>query len=306
MIKLPTSLLNRILLALLFSLMTVIVRGQQSPQFTQFMFNNLIVNPAYAGAERIATVNFLSRSQWTGVEGSPSTLAFAAHTPVKNIGLGITFLHDRIGVHKTTTILTNYAYHIRLSDKTTISMGLQAGMSSLRSDYTSLSSSAGDPKASSTVNETFFDFGGGIYLQGSRLHVGISAPSLLSNTVHVNDSVAIVFNRSTLYGYLRYRFPLNEKFDLDPGLLVKYFQDLPAIIDVNAIVTYRKVIAAGLGYRHKESLEGLIRLQLTHQLQLAYSYDYPINLASRLSTSSHEVMIQYQFKRKERIITSPR
>jgi type IX secretion system PorP/SprF family membrane protein len=286
--------------------MTVFVHGQQAPQFTQFMFNNLIVNPAYAGSERIATVNFLSRSQWTGVEGAPSTLAFAAHTPVKNIGLGITFLHDRIGIHKNTTIQTNYAYHIRLSDNATISMGLQAGIGSLRSDYTSLSSSAGDPKASNNVNETFFDFGGGIYLQGSRLHLGVSAPGLLSNTVHVNDSVDIVFNSSTLYGYLRYRFPLNEKLDLDPGILVKYFQDLPAVIDVNAILTYRKVIAAGLGYRHKESIEGLIRLQLTHQFQLAYSYDYPINLASQLSTSSHEVMIQYQFKRKERTITSPR
>jgi type IX secretion system PorP/SprF family membrane protein len=306
MVKLRMSLLNRALLSLSFSLTTVLVHGQQAPQFTQFMFNNLIVNPAYAGADRIPTVNFLSRSQWTGVEGAPSTLAFAAHTPVKNIGLGITFLHDRIGVHKNTTILTNYAYHIRLSDHATISMGLQGGVSSLRSDYTSLASSAGDPKASNTVNETFFDFGGGIYLQGSRLSLGVSAPSLLSNTVHVNDSVDIVFNRSTIYGYLRYRFPLTEKFDLDPGILVKYFQDLPAVIDVNAILTYRKVIAAGLGYRHKESIEGLMRLQLTHQLQFAYSYDYPINLVSRLSSSSHEVMIQYQFKRKERTITSPR
>lgn len=300
------SLLNRTVFFFIFSFAVSIAEAQQAPQFTQFMFNNLVVNPAYAGAERIGTINFLSRSQWTGVEGAPTTLAFAAHTPVRNIGLGVTFLHDRIGIHKNTTILTNYAYHIRLTERATLSMGLQAGINNLRSDYNSIPSSAGDPKASNSFNEIFFDVGAGIYLQGSRLKAGISAPHLLSNTVQVNDSVAIMYSSTTIFGQLRYRFTLSEKLDLEPGVLVKYFQGLPAAIDMNTMLIYRKVIAGGLGYRYKESIDAFIWVQLTHQLRLAYSYDYPIDLASRLSTSSHEVMIQYQFKRKERSITSPR
>lgn len=300
------SLLTRYSLFLSFSLFVSFAHAQQAPQFTQFMFNNLIVNPAYAGADRVGTINFLSRSQWTGVEGAPSTFAFAAHGPIKNIGLGVTLLHDRIGVHKNTTILTNYAYHIRIAEQTTLSMGLQAGVNNLKTDYTSLPSSVGDPRASSSVNEMFFQFGAGIYLKSSRLQLGLSAPTLLSNTVQLNDSVSINFNRSTMYGLLRYRFSLSEKLDFEPGVLLKYFQGLPAAIDINALFAYRKVIAVGLGYRHKESMNALLWLQLTHQLRLAYSYDYPIDLASKLSTSSHELMVQYQFKKRERNISSPR
>jgi type IX secretion system PorP/SprF family membrane protein len=282
------------------------VSAQQAPQFTQFMFNNLIVNPAYAGADKVGTINFLNRSQWSGVDGAPSTLAFSAHMPTRNIGLGISLVHDRIGVHKNIAVRTNYAYHIRLNENTTLSMGLQAGLINLRSDYPSLAASAGDPKALNTINEMFFDFGAGIHLQSSRLQIGFSSPSIFANNIHINDTVNVVFKNTTMYAYLRYRFSMNQDIDLEPGILIKYFQHVPLAVDVNAMLTYRKVIGAGLAYRHKESIDAFMRLQLTYQLQLAYAYDYPIHLASRLSSSSHEIMIQYQFRKQAKNISSPR
>jgi type IX secretion system PorP/SprF family membrane protein len=290
---------------MLLSLWTMIAYAQQAPPLTQFMFNNLIANPAYAGASRVTTVNFLNRSQWTGLEGAPSTLAFSAHTPVKNVGLGITFLHDRIGVHRNTTAVTNYAYHIHINEQTSFSMGLQGGVTNRRSDYQSLTSATFDPKSANSINEMVFDFGAGIYLQSARLQFGISAPSLLSNNVHVNDSVDLVFQRTNLYAYLRYRISLSKSLDLEPGVLIKYFQNVSPGIDLNAILTYKKVIGVGLAYRHKESVDALLRIQLTRQLLLAYSYDYPIGIVSRFG-SSHEVMIQYQFTKKTKTFTSPR
>jgi type IX secretion system PorP/SprF family membrane protein len=307
MIKAHHFLPHTLLLLILVSFLSMTVKAQQGPQYTQFTFNNLIINPAFAGSDGVITLNLFNRSQWSGTEGAPSTLGFAAHARVRQkVGLGITFMHDQVGVHKHTTGLTNYAYHLQLNEHTTFSVGLQAGFTSFRSDYASLVSSANDPKASNSINETVIDFGSGMYLKSTRWQVGISAPKLFSNAVEVNDSVTVNFKRRVIFGYIRYRVTLNESFDLEPGILVKYFQNVPMSVDVNTILSYRKVMAVGFAYRHQESVDFLMRLQLTHQLQLAYAYDYPIQYASLLSSASHEIMVQYQFKKLVKRVTSPR
>ena len=298
---------HTLLLIMLVSFLPMITRAQQSPQYTQYIFNNLIINPAFAGSEGAITLNAFNRSQWAGIEGAPTTLGFSAHARVRDkVGLGMIVIHDQVGVHKNTTGLASYAYHVSLNENTTLSVGLQAGVTSLRSDYLSLTSSANDPKTANSINETLFDFGAGLHLKSSRLQLGVSVPKLLSNTVEMNDSVTINLQRRVMLGYLRYRIPLNESFDLEPGVLVKYFQELPMSFDINALLHFRKAIAVGLAYRHQESIDFLMRLQLTNQLQLGYAYDYPVQYASLLSSASHEIMLQYQFKKTVKRVTSPR
>jgi len=296
------------LLFLLAMAVVLPVAGQQSPQFTQFMFNNMVMNPAYAGAEETLSATLLTRSQWTGVENAPSTQCFAIHTLLRpqQVGLGLSVVRDQIGVHSRTNIRTNYAYHLRVDGGAILSMGLQAGITSLKSDYASLLGNSSDPKLMSSLQSTMLGFGAGVYYRTRRWCAGLSVPELMSKNVTVQDSITVRLKRSNVLGYARYSFALNESVDLEPGVLVKYYAGVPVSADVNVNAVYKKVLTGGLSYRNKESIDLLMRFQLTPQLQFGYAYDHPVSTASRISSASHEVMVSYLFRNIQRNVASPR
>jgi type IX secretion system PorP/SprF family membrane protein len=299
--------LKRTIIVLLAGCAMLSARAQQAPQFTQFMYNNLVINPAYAGAEEVVSLTLLNRTQWTGVENAPSTQSFSAHSLLrKKVGLGLTIIHDRIGVHKNLSFLTNYAYHIAVGRRSTVSMGIQVGVTNLKSDYASLAGNSNDPKLTNSINETMLGFGTGIYFRSPKLHIGISTPELFSKSVEVNDTISIALKSINLFGYGRYRFTLNERIEMEPGLMVKYFPDLPISYDINLNFIYRRALTMGVSYRKKESVDLILKLQLTPQLQFGYAYDYPINYASNLSSASHELMLNYQFRQTHKQVASPR
>jgi type IX secretion system PorP/SprF family membrane protein len=290
-----------------------IAAAQQLPQFTQFMYNNLVINPAYAGADEALSLTLLHRSQWTGVDNAPSTQSFSAHSLIKKkqIGLGLTLIRDEIGVHKNTNILTNYAYHINVSETTFLSFGLQVGLTNLKSDYASLASSSQantpqDPKLVNSINETMIDFGAGLYIRSPRFHLGLSSPGLLSRTITVNDTVSVNFKKANFLGIARYRFRLSQSFDVEPGFMVKYFTTLPLSYDVNLNFIFKKVLTVGVSYRKSESIDVILKFQLTPQLQFGYAYDYPLNYVARLSSASHELMLNYLFRDFKKRAASPR
>jgi type IX secretion system PorP/SprF family membrane protein len=293
---------------LLAGVMRLPAMAQQRPQFTQFMYNNLVINPAYAGAEEVLSLTLVSRNQWSGVEKAPTTQSFSAHTLLrkKKVGLGLTLISDRIGVHSNTSVLTNYAYHIRVGRKSTLSMGLQVGITNLKSDYASLSGNSNDPNLANSINETTLDFGTGIYFRSPKLHLGLSTPELVSKSVQLNDTLSVSIRTMNLFGYARYRFILSKFLEMEPGLMIKYFPDVPISYDVNLNFIYRSVLTTGFSYRSKESVDFILKLQLTSQLQFGYAYDYPINYAANLSSASHELMLNYQFRNIHKHVTSPR
>jgi len=286
--------------------------AQQLPQFTQFMYNNLVINPAYAGADEALSLTLLHRSQWTGVDNAPTTQSFSAHSLIKKkqIGLGLTVIRDEIGVHKNTNILTNYAYHIKLAQSTFLSMGLQVGLTNLKSDYASLANPSQtvpqDPKLVNSINETMIDFGAGLYLRSPRFNLSLSSPGLVSRTISVNDSVSVKFKKANFLGIARYTFSISENFDLEPGFMLKYFNNLPVSYDINLNLTYRKVVTVGVSYRKSESIDLLLMFQLTPQLKFGYAYDHPVNYAARLSGASHELMLNYLFRDFKKRAASPR
>ena len=296
------------LIATLLIVGVSVTRAQQLPQFTQFMYNNLVINPAYAGADEALSLTLLHRSQWTGVDQAPTTQSFSAHSLIrkKQIGLGLTVIRDEIGVHKNTNILTNYAYHLNVAEKTFLSFGLQVGLTNLKSDYASLASAPVDPKLVNSINETMIDFGAGLYLRGPRYNLSLSSPGLLSRTVTVNDSVSVNFKRANFLGIARYRFSLSENFDMEPGIMIKYFSTLPFSYDLNLNFIYRSVLTTGVSYRKDESIDLILRFQISPQLQFGYAYDYPISNAARLSSASHELMLNYIFRDFKKSAASPR
>ncbi|HMG93292.1 MAG TPA: type IX secretion system membrane protein PorP/SprF [Chryseolinea sp.] len=303
-----TYYLTTSLIAIFSLLVAGATKAQQLPQFTQFMYNNLVINPAYAGADEALSLTLLHRSQWTGVDKAPSTQSFSAHSLIrkKQIGLGLTVIRDEIGVHKNTNIMTNYAYHINVAEKTFLSMGLQVGLTNLKSDYASLASAPVDPKLVNSINETMIDFGAGLYLRSPRFDLSLSSPGLLSRTVSVSDSVSVNFKRANVMGFARYRFSLSDNFDMEPGIMIKYFTTLPFSYDLNLNFIYRSVLTTGVSYRKDESIDLILRFQISPQLQFGYAYDYPISYAARLSSASHELMLNYIFRDFKKRAASPR
>jgi type IX secretion system PorP/SprF family membrane protein len=287
-----------------------VVLAQQKVQFTQYMFNAIVINPAYAGADEALSLTFIQRNQWSGIENGPATQTFSAHTlfKKKHFGIGLTIINDKIGVHKNLSTLTNYAYHLKTGKKSYLSMGMQAGIHNARSDYASLLGSSGnDPKLyNQVIAQTFFDFGMGFFFRSQKFQMGVSVPELIPEKVSINDTLTIHLNKTNFFLFSKYRFTLNENLEGEPSVLVKYLHGLPTSFDINMNLIYKKVLTWGLSYRRKESIDFLLKAQLTPQLQFGYAYDHPIGDISKISNGSHEILVHYLFRFTQTKVSSPR
>ncbi|MFM9840097.1 MAG: type IX secretion system membrane protein PorP/SprF [Cyclobacteriaceae bacterium] len=282
--------------------------SQQKPQFTQYMFNSLVINPAYAGADEALSLTFIDRHQWVGVENAPTTQTLSAHTLVrkKNIGLGLSIINDKIGVYQNLNALASFAYHIQTGLDSYLSAGIQAGFNNNRANYLSLQGNTIDPNLTNSINETYFDFGFGVYFRSPRFHIGISSPQFVPKQIAFDKGGTIQLGGTNYFLFSKYKVSLSDSWELEPSTLVKYITALPLSYDVNLNFIYRRILTSGFSYRVNESIDFLLRAQVTPQLQFGYAYDYPISNTTRISSGSHELMVNYVFKYIRKNVSSPR
>ena len=302
----------RIVMILLLVGCSSILSAQQIGQYTQYFSNELIINPAFAGAHEVLSLTMVHRSQWTGLDGAPSTQTLSGHSLFKNdhIGLGASIINDKVGIHQNLTINTSYAYHMQVNRDAYFSMGLQLGMNHKQSDFGSVAGhlfNPNDPGISGfTETITSFELGTGLYYRDERLHIGLSSPRLFSSKTKLNDSIGIELNKPHYFLYSRYRFPINHDIKIQPGLLVKYLPGVPVSFDLHFAAIFNEVLLAGLSYRSFESVDLVLQAKLTPQLKTGYNFDYPIGKVGELSRSSHEIMLNYIFKFSRYKIKRPR
>ncbi|HTH57751.1 MAG TPA: type IX secretion system membrane protein PorP/SprF [Cyclobacteriaceae bacterium] len=295
----------------LFLLFATSGLAQQRVQFTQYMFNGLVINPAYAGVDEKLNVTLISRDQWTGIDGAPKTQTLSAHTLLKKkqFGLGFTLVNDQVGVHREVDASVCYAYHVRVGEESYLSMGYQTGIKSLRSDYASLTTSnSTDPYLFNLVTkQLFLDMAAGVYYRNPRLQVGFSIPEMLRQKFHVNDTLSVHLNTSNFFLFTRYRLTVNQDIAFEPSFLIKYLNGVPLSFDINANWVYRGAVTMGLSYRKNESADFLFKAQVSQQLQIGYAYDYPIKTGTAMNAGgSHELMLQYLFTFFKKNVRSPR
>lgn len=307
----PTKRVMRMMLTCIVIIGTAVVsKAQQRPQFTQYLFSGLVINPAYAGAEEALSATFIDRHQWSGIDGAPTTQTFSLHAlnRKKKVGLGMLLVNDRIGIHQNITAQGIYAYHLKVARESFLSFGLQGGMFHIKSDYGSLvNPSAPDPKLSNYfINELFFDLGAGLYFRSPRFHLGISAPELLPKSAQINDTTLVRFKSVSLLTFLKYRFILSPTWATEVALLGKHYTNTPFSIDGTVTFVYKDILTTGVSYRLNTSISYLIKIKATSQLQVGYAYDYPIGSISRLNNGSHELMVQYLFRFERSGVKSPR
>ncbi|WP_207428528.1 type IX secretion system membrane protein PorP/SprF [Pedobacter sp. SYSU D00535] len=289
-------------------------QAQQEAMYSQYMFNTLAVNPAYAGSRNLISATGLLRSQWTGIDGAPRTTTFTIDAPIedKRMGVGVQIFSDKIGITSTTGAFASYAYRIRM-DKASLSFGLQAGVSQYRADFSSVSlnyeGGSNDAAFQENTNKLMPNFGTGVYYNSDRFYIGLSAPQLLNNKfsgLKVEGDNSFAGKQAHFFLASGYVMPLGEDFSFKPSFLLKGVRGAPLAADFNGTLWIRNTIAFGAQYRTNAAFAGLLELQVTPQVRLGYAYDYTTTSLKSYSGGSHEIMLRYEFGFEKGKVLSPR
>ncbi|MEO7988949.1 MAG: type IX secretion system membrane protein PorP/SprF [Chryseolinea sp.] len=282
--------------------------AQQKAQFTQYMFNGLVLNPAMAGIENAPSVTFINKIQWARVDGAPTTQTLSASTriPHSNAGVGITFVNDKIGVHNNQYLQASFAYHLPITEKSFLSLGLQAGADFYKSNYASIAGNQNIDPGLNNMSYAAFIMGVGILYKSSKFEGGISAPSIIPHQFAYDDSLRVHWGQAHYFSFLRYHFKLNNALELQPSVLIKYLKGTPLSFDINAALVIKQVLTLALAYRKAESIDFLMTANVTPNLQLGVAYDYGIGEVSLNSGGSFELMAKYMFRTPTNKISSPR
>jgi type IX secretion system PorP/SprF family membrane protein len=271
--------------------------SQEKTVYTQYMFNMLAINPAYAGSQNILNATAYYRKQWVGLDGAPNTQTFSVHsaTKKKKIGIGVFAMRDGIGVHSELNFYTCYAYKIKLSRKSILSMGLQAGFNNLSSNYRSLT--LVDPNDPNFSDKTKFspNVGAGLYYYlANKAYIGFSVPYMIKNRVLPKSINS--FGKQARYYFLSagYVMNLNQDVKVKPSTLLRYEEGAPLGFDLNANFILKEVVNIGGSYRSGDSMSLLLMLQLTPRWQLGYAYDFTTSGLNRFTQGSHEILLNYR------------
>ncbi len=283
------------------------LQAQQDAMFSQYMFNMLTVNPAYAGSRDVLSTTAMRRWQWVNIEGAPRTTYFSADMPIANkkVGLGIMAYNDKIGATNTNALYLNYAYRIRLK-KGTLALGLNAGFGQYKADFLSLTTTDyGDPVSLQNVNKFMPNFGFGTYYSTDRFYIGLSAPHLMNNKL-TKESSSLAIQRRHLFAMTGVVIPLSLFIKVKPSVLVKYVQGAPLQVDGNVNFWFDDRISIGASYRTGDAIVGLLEIQVTPQLRVGYAYDASLTKLRKYNAGSHELMLRYEFGFGKSKIISPR
>ncbi|MEJ7694462.1 type IX secretion system membrane protein PorP/SprF [Daejeonella sp.] len=285
-----------------------VVNAQQNALFSQYVFNTLAYNPAYAGSRNVVSATALYRNQWSGIKGAPTTATLTADAPFKGerIGLGIQLINDELGITKTTGAALSGAYRITLANDAKLSFGLQGSINKFTANFTSLDLGSGgnDPIYQQDVNKVLYNFGSGIYYSTERMYIGLSVLDMLNNRLGQDASLA----RQSGHAYLAtgYVFPLSEDFNLKTGVLFKGVRGAPVQADLNLTLWIKDVLAIGGEYRTSADISGSMEIRVTPQVRLGYAYDRSTTSLKSFNTGSHEFMIRYVFSFEQNNSLSPR
>lgn len=290
-------------------------KAQQQPMYSQYMFNMLNINPAYAGSRGVPSVTALYRNQWVGIPGAPATSSISFDMPIdaKKIGVGVQLFDDRLGIERTTGLNLAYAFRIQLSESGTLSLGLQAGLLNYRANYLDVTTfQANDPSFNQNVSALLPSAAAGVYYNSDKFYIGFSTPALLKTKVGYDNATDIqsVSGRDLhLFLTSGCAITLNPELVLKPSFLVKAVSGAPVQFDVNSNLWIQNKIAFGCSYRTGDAVVFLAELQLNNQLRFGYAYDSytnkNISLGS-LSTVTHEMMLRMEFGNTNGKVSSPR
>lgn len=281
--------------------------AQQLPQFTQYMYNTISINPAYAGNRDAVSVVGLHRSQWSGLAGAPQTQTLSIHSPLRNeqIGLGLSVINDKAGYENYTYAYGDFSYTINVNTLTTLSFGLKAGMSYYNLDE-DLLQDVDDPFFNDDVfNRWTPNFGAGLFLSSQDWYVGLSAPKLINNDNN-EHSEYVALEQVHYYLTGGYVFDLSNTWKLRPSTLLKATQGAPLSVDISSAFIYDEKVYLGANYRIDDAVGGFVDFQILPSFRVGYAYEYSISDLQPYTSGTHEILLIYEFRRQNTKYKSPR
>ncbi|MDX1544681.1 MAG: type IX secretion system membrane protein PorP/SprF [Christiangramia sp.] len=283
--------------------------SQQLPQFTQYMYNTISINPAYAGSRDGFSAVGLHRSQWADFEGAPTTQTLSVHSPLSNdkVGLGLSIINDNAGYENYTYAYGDFSYRLDLSDDVTLRLGLKAGMSyyNLEDELFTEPDVLNDPYFQDQLNRWTPNFGLGFYLSSQNWYIGGSAPKLINND---NNEFSEYLALEQVHYYLTggYVFDLSDNVKLRPTTLLKATNGAPLSVDFTAAAIFNEKFYLGATYRVDDAVGGFLDVQLFDGFRAGYAYEYPISDIRPYTSGSHEILLIYEFRFKNTRYKSPR
>ncbi len=286
--------------------------AQQLPQFTQYMYNTIAINPAYAGSRGALSIVGLNRNQWAGFDGGPQTQTLSIHSPLRNqkVGLGLSMINDKTGYENLTYIYGDFSYTIQGNDKYKISFGLKMGITTykLASELYNVATNGSDEYFNDRLDRINPNFGAGILFHSDKWYFGVSVPKLLSNDL--NNSVGYAaLEQIHYYGIGGYVFDLNKTLKLKPSMMFKYTDGAPLSTDLTVNLLFDEKFWIGGSYRIngvQRALGALVDFQVSEPFRIGYTYEIPTGEIRPYTTGSHEILLMYEFKFTKNKMRSPR
>jgi type IX secretion system PorP/SprF family membrane protein len=289
------------------------VMAQQDPLFSQYMFNKLLVNPAYAGSTETFSVDMLSRYQWVGIDGAPETATLSIHAPIgKSLAVGFSAIADKYGPASEQNIYADVSYTISTSEEGRLAFGLKGGISlfdvGLLSAVLPQSLPGVDPLFSDNINEVNPNFGAGVYYYNEKFYAGFSVPNILE-TRHYEKQGGIVSRAAEethMFLTAGYVFDLSENLKFKPSTMLKGVAGSPLSVDISANFLMNDRLELGLNYRLDDSLGLLVNFGVTPSLRIGYAYDYTTTNLGNFNSGTHEAFLLWDIDFSKKNLKSPR
>lgn len=286
------------------------VQAQQDPQYTQYMYNTINVNPAYAGSRGVMSIFGLHRTQWVGLDGAPKTMAFSVNTPLgdSKLGLGVSFVNDRLGAMEENNISVDLSYTIDLNRNYKLSFGVKGTANLLDVDYGKLNIyNPNDVMFQDNIRNQFSpNVGAGLYLHSEKTYFGLSVPNFLETDRYDDNVYATMKQRMNFYLIGGHVFDLSPNLKFKPAFLAKAVSGAPLQVDLTANFMIADKFVIGGAYRWDAAFSGLVGFQVTDGLFVGYSYDAETTKLAHYNSGSHEIFLRFELFNRFNRITSPR
>ena len=287
----------------------IVSYAQQDAQFTQYMYNTININPAYAGSRGFMSLFALHRTQWVGLDGAPVTNSFSINTPIGNskMGVGISFLNDRIGPTNENEISADVSYSIRTSESFRLSFGLKVTANVFNLDVSRLNPvSQNDPQFQNLNNSFTPNFGAGLYLHSEKTYIGLSVPNFIESNKYDSNSVAMFKEKMNYYLIAGHVFDIGENLKFKPSLLTKMVTGAPLQVDVSGNFLISKKFVVGGAYRWSAAFSAMAGFQISEGIFVGYGYDKETTNLANYNSGSHEIFLRFELSKTYNKITSPR
>jgi type IX secretion system PorP/SprF family membrane protein len=296
-------------LVLIFMFFSIVCTAQQDAQFTQYMYNTIAINPAYAGSRGVLSVFGLYRTQWVGLDGAPETSTFSINTPLNSskLGLGVSLVNDKIGPTNENTLSADLSYSIPTSETFKLSFGLKGTANIFNLDVNKLSyENQDDPQFQHLNNKITPNVGAGVYWHSDKAYIGLSVPNFIQTNRYDDNDIAIFKDKINYYFMAGYVFDVNYDIKFKPTLLTKMVEGAPLQVDVSGSFIFSDKFVIGMAYRWSASVSAMAGFQISDGLYVGYGYDNETTNLRRYNSGSHEIFLRFEFFNNYNKITSPR